>query len=1573
MKRILFTGIYLILAGGFIEAQNVFDPNDPIVRINLSRPLGSPEHPDESIPGLQKWVSTPNNAVSTGYYTFDASSYKQYFINLNGAKVPFRLKFPKSYNNPDSASKRYPVNVFLHGGIEVGCPTNGGIYNNEKHLWIGAEQFRDWADQGKFDGFILFPQYIISSKGCFAAWATAPSGNLAAIIAMIDSMAKYARADIDRVVVDGLSGGGYGAWRMADAYPQRVAKILPSAAAGSVNNRARFIHIPIWFATGGKDPDPSPAQAQYTLTKLRESGADVKYTMFPDRGHSVWFQHWAEPGFVEEWSTAHKANPLVFFQRSEFCKEEDVDAKLGLTPGFYAYEWQRDGVTIAMSTNGVNEVLNDEAVRSFTGNEITIGRYGTYRARFKRKASSDWSDWSIKPAVITTMSTTQTQPIQIDGMHSRVLPALDGSTTVPLTLASGFTNYQWYRVDEDTLVATSQVYNATPGVYKARYEEQYGCGTKFSPNYTVIDANGTPKPDPATELTAVPQSQNSIRLNWVRGSGQNGFEVYRSTADGGAYAFVRLVGGSVNTFTDTGLVKNTLYRYRVRAVSATGAAAGSNEATVKTLIDNEPPTPPSALAYQVSTPTAVKLTWRPATDNKAVVRYDIYVNGRKLYTAQESGFIVQHLDSIAAYTLVVRAVDAAENMSAPSNQVTYLPEGAEAGNIPGIPADVAAEAMANDKISITWADTTSNETGFEVVRSTALNGTYVPVATVAANQTNYVDAGRNTDTRYYYRVRAINANGESAFSATVDARTPAAPDTPGAPEHLTQEAGATGSVSLTWEDHSDNETTYEVYRSADSTTFTKIATLPANSNAYTNVDLTDFTTYYYYVVATNNAGSGAKSNTLVVRAGNNAPVITGLQDVLVKATTSTNMPFTVTDDAGDVVTVTLQSNPGFVSLQGGGANYVLKISPDREKAGTYGVVFTAKDNYNKVTADTVSIFVGDQQTRSVLVSFGNGSVQAGRFWNTWSNAPSDSAVLSGVKDELGIATSMSITAVNRWDSITTMGHISGNNSGIVPDQVLQTGWRDTANAKELLISGLDPSKQYNLVFVGSQNEGINAEAQYTSGSQTAHLNARYNTNQAATLSSLIPVNGQIAVRISRMGSSPVLYLNGLVIQEYEQSVLMLSPDNLYGEALDRSTVKLTWSDRTNKEAAADGYELGRATDSLFSQNVHWIYLPASTVEYRDTGLDADTEYWYAVRAKNGSDHSAFSRRIHVTTPESIVYVNFNVTVADAPAPWNNLRTLPLSTFTAPNLKDQSGKATSMALTLEKIFEGEFTGGVNTENNSGVVPDNVLTANYWLDNEQLSEFRLSGLNHGKHYRVGFIGSSSPREWPKGNYTAKYSVHDRAVYLNSWENSTKVVYIDDIAPDPDGKLMLDFSTAPEGKYGFNSGIIIQEYSFNPDEPIDTIANPNPPDTVINPKPPDTPVNPNPPDTTVTNPPDTTGNPNPNPPDTTVNPDPPDTDTIPVDSVPDDRLVAYPNPFGGEVRFMFDNHQATDKLTLEIYDSYGRITYRQNIGTRPAGKNVIVVNAIAAKLKTGLYIATLKVNGKVYQSVKIVRRRY
>ncbi len=63
--------------------------------------------------------------------------------------------------------------------------------------------------------------------------------------------------------------------------------------------------------------------------------------------------------------------------------------------------------------------------------------------------------------------------------------------------------------------------------------------------------------------------------------------------------------------------------------------------------------------------------------------------------------------------------------------------------------------------------------------------------------------------------------------------------------------------------------------------------------------------------------------------------------------------------------------------------------------------------------------------------------------------------------------------------------------------------------------------------------------------------------------------------------------------------------------------------------------------------------------------------------------------------------------------WNNLAASPMSVFTISGLKNQSGTATAVSIKLEKIFNGEFNAGMNTGNNSGIAPDNVLMSNYWF--------------------------------------------------------------------------------------------------------------------------------------------------------------------------------------------------------------------------------------------------------------------
>src|SRR5688572_7333311 len=124
MKGLLLASAGLLIICSAI-GQNVFNPDDPTVRWNSTQPLGSSQNPNPATVGLQKWVSVATNGISSGSNSFDATSFKAYFINTNGIRMAFRLKYPRSYKNPDSVGKKYPVALFFHGAGEPGCSSNG--------------------------------------------------------------------------------------------------------------------------------------------------------------------------------------------------------------------------------------------------------------------------------------------------------------------------------------------------------------------------------------------------------------------------------------------------------------------------------------------------------------------------------------------------------------------------------------------------------------------------------------------------------------------------------------------------------------------------------------------------------------------------------------------------------------------------------------------------------------------------------------------------------------------------------------------------------------------------------------------------------------------------------------------------------------------------------------------------------------------------------------------------------------------------------------------------------------------------------------------------------------------------------------------------------------------------------------------------------------------------------------------------------------------------------------------------------------------------------------------------------
>jgi chitodextrinase len=196
--------------------------------------------------------------------------------------------------------------------------------------------------------------------------------------------------------------------------------------------------------------------------------------------------------------------------------------------------------------------------------------------------------------------------------------------------------------------------------------------------------------------------------------------------------------------------------------------------------DLTPPTAPTSLSSTTVATDSVGLRWNAATDNRGVTGYRLVRNGTVLpgtitgLSTTDTG-----LSPGTRYNYTVRAVDAAGNLSADSNQVavTTTADGGPTQDTtpPTAPTSLASASVTSESVGLTWGAATDDRgvTGYRLVR----NGTVLPGTITGLSTT---DTGLSPATSYAYTVRAVDAAGNvSPDSNQVTVTTAAAQDTTG--------------------------------------------------------------------------------------------------------------------------------------------------------------------------------------------------------------------------------------------------------------------------------------------------------------------------------------------------------------------------------------------------------------------------------------------------------------------------------------------------------------------------------------------------------------------------------------------------------------------------------------------------------------------------------------------------------------------------------------------------------------------------------------------------------------------------
>jgi fibronectin type 3 domain-containing protein/predicted esterase len=188
--------------------------------------------------------------------------------------------------------------------------------------------------------------------------------------------------------------------------------------------------------------------------------------------------------------------------------------------------------------------------------------------------------------------------------------------------------------------------------------------------------------------------------------------------------------------------------------------------------------------------------------------------------------------------------------------------------VPAVPGNFFAGANATNSIAVSWMDRSPNETGFELYRSTSAGVGYQLVsilpASSSANPQTYIDTDLQPLTRYYYRLRAVNNTGGSAYTPETSASTIVDNEAPTAP---IVSLGATSrtAINLVWSGATDNVgvTAYEVYQN-------NVLINTTNQTSYSVTSVVGFSNYAYVVKSRDMAGNVSVASNQISAAAVNA-------------------------------------------------------------------------------------------------------------------------------------------------------------------------------------------------------------------------------------------------------------------------------------------------------------------------------------------------------------------------------------------------------------------------------------------------------------------------------------------------------------------------------------------------------------------------------------------------------------------------------------------------------------------------------------------------------------------------------
>jgi predicted esterase len=189
----------------------------------------------------------------------------------------------------------FPLIVFLHS---LEGRTEARLFRRNL-LAALAKRFghKDGADS-RFD-FVAFAPLVPSGR-----WFP-ETRQVQNALKALDYVVRRHRIDPHRIYLSGIAEGGDGVWRLAEAYPDRWAALVP-VHSSYLPDIHKVQHLPTWIFDAPQDGQVSLRQQRTLLAELQKNKADVRYTETSKKTDAVWAEVYSSQALYDWLATKRK-------------------------------------------------------------------------------------------------------------------------------------------------------------------------------------------------------------------------------------------------------------------------------------------------------------------------------------------------------------------------------------------------------------------------------------------------------------------------------------------------------------------------------------------------------------------------------------------------------------------------------------------------------------------------------------------------------------------------------------------------------------------------------------------------------------------------------------------------------------------------------------------------------------------------------------------------------------------------------------------------------------------------------------------------------------------------------------------------------------------------------------------------------------------------------------------------------------------------------------------------------------------------------------------------------------------